>query len=105
MNIIFPPKTLLLVDTGVCVHLPKGTYGRIADRSSMVLFNRIHVLGGVVDSDYRGSIRVMLYNFGTSSCTIDKGQKIAQMIVTKIQICTLQHSNVGHYYYYYYYYH
>jgi len=74
--------TRKLIDTDIIVSIPKGWYGRIAPRSGLALKNGINVLAGVVDSDYRNYVKVLLFNHG-EDITILKGDRIAQLIITK----------------------
>ena len=60
---------------------PGGLYGRIAERSSMAL-KHIHLAGGVIDADYRGPIKVLLYNLGSEDYQIHMNDRIAQLILT-----------------------
>ena len=78
------PKARLLVKTGVTMELKKGTYGRIAPRSGHAYHHGIDVLAGVIDSDYRGGIGVILYNTGDNDFPVYKGERIAQIIITPI---------------------
>jgi dUTP pyrophosphatase len=73
-----------LIRTGICVEIPEGHYGRIAPRSSLAWINFIDVGAGVIDSDYRGEIKVVLYNFASVMFKISKGQRIAQLIIERI---------------------
>jgi len=81
---IVPSNDRLLVGTGVIMELKEGTYGRIAPRSGLAYNYGIDVLGGVIDSDYRGEIGVILYNTGNHSFSFSKGDRIAQIIITPI---------------------
>jgi deoxyuridine 5'-triphosphate nucleotidohydrolase len=81
---VIPPFGIIRVNTGICVELPNGTYGRVADKSSISFFEHLHILGGVIDSDYRGPIMVLVHNFNDTSYIMLKGDKIAQLIVEKI---------------------
>ena len=77
------PNCRMIIDTKVIMEIPTGYYGRIASRSGLALKNGINVLGGVVDSDYRGPIKCILHNTDSSKVfKIDKGNKIAQIIIT-----------------------
>jgi dUTP pyrophosphatase len=80
-----PPFTSKKVDTEIIISLPKGCYGRIAPRSGLAVKYNIDVLGGVVDGDYRGKIFVLLYNFGSSTFYIRRGDRIAQLICEKFE--------------------
>lgn len=61
--------------------IPRGYYGRIAPRSGWAASNGIDVLGGVIDASFRGGIRVILINHGSSTITFHRRQKIAQLII------------------------
>ena len=74
-----------LISTDISICLPPGTYGCIAARSGLALHNKIIVGGGVIDSDYTGIIKVILFNLGTCIHTIKKGERIAQLICEKIE--------------------
>ena len=68
-----------LVKTGVFMEIPPGYYGRIASRSSMGM--KCQDIGaGVIDSSYRGEIKVLIINQSNEEYKIDKGNKIAQII-------------------------
>jgi dUTP pyrophosphatase len=75
------PTQRALLDTAVAIELPEWAYARIADRSGMALKQGLHVLGGVIDSNYRGAIGVILINLGDTKVEIKKGDRIAQMII------------------------
>jgi dUTP pyrophosphatase len=59
-----PAKGKKLVSTGIAIHTPPGTYGRVAPRSGLACKNFIDVGAGVIDEDYRGEVKVLLFNFG-----------------------------------------
>lgn len=68
-------------DTGVHVEIPHGYFGKIESKSGLNVKHSIVSCGGVIDEGYTGSIVVKLYNFGTHSYTVHKGDKIAQLII------------------------
>jgi dUTP pyrophosphatase len=70
--------------TGLAVAVPEGFYGRIAPRSGLALRAGIDVLGGVVDSDYRGELLCILINQGEGSLSVKTGDRIAQLIIEQI---------------------
>lgn len=79
-----PPLSRVIVGTGIFMEIPDGYYGRIAPRSGLAHKYGIDVLAGVVDSSYRGEIRVILYNTDKDeSFQVRSGDKIAQMIIEK----------------------
>ena len=65
--------------------LPPSCYGRIAPRSGLALKKFIDVGVGVIDSDYRGEIEVILFNFGNEDFIVNMGDRIAQLIFEKIK--------------------
>lgn len=74
------------ISTGISLEIPEGYYGRIAPRSGLAAKNGIDVLAGVVDSGYRGDIKVVLLNTdqsGLGDFEIKIGDKIAQLIIEK----------------------
>ena len=73
-----------LIATDLAIAVPYGYYARIAPRSGLAVKKFIDVGAGVVDSDYRGEVKVLLFNFGTEDFQVNKGDRIAQMILEKI---------------------
>lgn len=76
------PGESKLFKTGVAVEFMPGTYGDIRGRSGLAFKNGIAVLGGIIDSDYRGDIGVILLNTLDEPLVIKHGDRIAQMIIT-----------------------
>ena len=81
-----PAKGQMLVRTGIAIGLPKGTYGRLAARSGMASKNRIAVGGGVINADYTGEVKVILRHHGKEDYQFKAGDRIAQLIVEKVQM-------------------
>lgn len=79
-NLLLEPGTQAIVPTGVKVAVPLGYVGIIKDRSSMAV-KRVYTHAGVIDSGYRGEVRIVLSNQGHQSYHIESGAKIAQMVV------------------------
>ena len=73
-----------LVSTGCAFAIPEGYYGRIADRSSVAWKSGCHVLAGVVDSAYRGEVKVVLMNLSEKTFKVEHGMRISQLVITKI---------------------
>ena len=80
------PRDRLSIPTNIAVAIPDGYYGRIAPRSGLALKSGIDVLGGVIDSDYRGELRVMLYNTSEELFIVTHGMRIAQLILERADI-------------------
>jgi len=72
-----------LIKTNISIAIPKGYYGRIAPRSGLAYKNGIDVMAGVIDSDYRGDVGVILYNTGVEAFSYNRGDRVAQLIVEK----------------------
>lgn len=82
-TITIEPNTQQLVGTGVHMAIPKGFVGLIWDRSGLAAKSQLTTMGGVIDSNYRGEIKVILRNFAPGSFTVNKGDRIAQMVIQK----------------------
>ena len=81
---LIPPLSRAVISTGVHVEIPEEYYGRIAPRSGLALKYGIDVLAGVVDSSYRGEIRVILFNTDKEEAfQVRQGDKIAQLIIER----------------------
>jgi deoxyuridine 5'-triphosphate nucleotidohydrolase len=78
------PKQRLLARTGLAVAIPEGFYGRLAPRSGLATRQGLHVLAGVIDSDYRGEVCCLLYNAGDETVELPRETKICQLIVERI---------------------
>jgi dUTP pyrophosphatase len=74
------------ISTGLAIAVPDGHYGRIAPRSGLAVRNGLDVLAGVVDADYRGELKCIVINLGTESVSLKKGDRIAQLIIEKIEL-------------------
>lgn len=68
-------------DTGVHIELPKGYWGKLESKSGLNVNFDIVSCGGTIDEGYTGSIKVKLYNLGSTRYMVQKGQKIVQMII------------------------
>ena len=77
------------IETGIVTQFPSDCYLRIAPRSGLAFKYGIDVFAGVIDSDYTGSIKVILMNNSTENFKIQKGDRIAQMIYERIYKPTL----------------
>ena len=87
---VIPSKGKELVKTDLQLEIPEGCYGRVAPRSGLAMKNFIDVGAGVVDSDYRGNVGVLLFNFGEENFLVHKGDRIAQLICEKIEYAELE---------------
>ena len=78
------PNCARLVDTGIAMAIPEGFAGLIWDRSGMAVKNDVHRFAGVIDSGYRGPIKVCLYNFSDNVVQIKRGHRIAQILIQEV---------------------
>ena len=78
------PHSKALISTGLKVAVPKGHGGFVWDKSGIAVKNHIKTMAGVIDSNYRGELKVALTNLGSESYKIKKGEKIAQFIIKPV---------------------
>ena len=80
------PKSSLLVPTGIAVAFSKDYEIQVRPRSGLAAKNSISILNtpGTIDSDYRGEIKIILYNHGNKDFTVKNGDRIAQMVLTPV---------------------
>ena len=85
-SLIIKPGEKCLIPTGLAVSIPKGYELQIRPRSGLAIKNSITVLNtpGTIDSDYRGEIKVILINLGNQKFIIEKGTRIAQMVLCPV---------------------
>lgn len=81
------PGARALIPTGVAIALPPGQEGQVRPRSGLAVRHGVTVLNapGTVDADYRGELQVILINLGTEPFIVQRGMRIAQMIVAPVQ--------------------
>ena len=80
-----PSRGKETIETGLAVSLPPGTYARIATRSGVATKNFIDVGTEVVDSDYQGEIKVVLFNHSAEGFVVQAGDRITQLIFERIK--------------------
>ena len=80
------PGQRQLVSTGIRIALPAGYEAQVRPRSGLAIKHGIALLNspGTIDADYRGTIKVILINLGTEPFTINRGDRIAQLIIAPI---------------------
>ena len=85
-----PANGRALVSTALAIICPLGTYGRIAPRSGLAVKHGISTGAGVIDADYRGEVKVFLFNHNDKDFKIEKGDRIAQLILERIYTPQIQ---------------
>jgi dUTP pyrophosphatase len=80
------PGERKLVGTGLKINLPMGTEGQVRPRSGLAAKHGITVLNspGTIDEDYQGEIKVILYNTSQGTFSIEKGDRIAQLVIAQV---------------------
>lgn len=85
-ELIIEPGKVTLVPTNLSVEIPKGYEIQVRPRSGLAANHSIGILNspGTIDSDYRGEVKIILMNFGDKPFTIHRGDRIAQLVVSKV---------------------
>ncbi|MDP1626093.1 dUTP diphosphatase [Parvibaculum sp.] len=83
---VLAPGARAMVPTGLAVALPQGFEAQVRPRSGLAAKNGVTVLNspGTIDCDYRGEVKVILINHGADAFTIERGTRIAQMVVAPV---------------------
>lgn len=83
---VLGPGERLLVPTGLVLEIPAGWEGQVRPRSGLALRHGIGVVNapGTIDSDYRGELAVILINLGTAPFPIQRGDRIAQLVIAPV---------------------
>jgi len=86
------PGERAMIPTGIAIALPPGTEGQVRPRSGLAIRHGVTVLNapGTIDADYRGEIQVLLVNLGRDLFTVERGMRVAQLVVSatmQIKIC------------------
>jgi dUTP pyrophosphatase len=83
--VVLAPGDRAAVPTAIHLELPPGHVGLVWPRSGLALKHGIDTLAGVIDSDYRGEVRVVLVNHGREPFAIAPGDRIAQLLVQRVE--------------------
>ena len=75
-----------VVETGIAVEIPAGHYGRLSVRSGLCFRHSLHVGAGVIDQDYRGPVKALIFNTSGQDFLITRGQRFAQLILEQISL-------------------
>lgn len=94
-DIILQPLERTLVPTGIFIELPMGFEAQVRPRSGLAIKQGITCLNspGTVDADYRGELKVILVNLSNEPQQINKGDRIAQMVIQKVERVALAQVN------------
>ncbi|GBF88225.1 dUTP pyrophosphatase [Raphidocelis subcapitata] len=81
---LVPARGKACISTGLRIAVPAGTYGRVAPRSGLAAKHFIDTGAGVVDEDYRGELKVLLFNHSDADFQVRVGDRIAQLVLERI---------------------
>jgi dUTP pyrophosphatase len=84
------PMFRVQVSTGLAMEIPDGFVGLIWDKSGLSHKHGLKILGGVIDAGYRGEIKIGIINLDTEKYILEKGHKVAQMIIQKRELCEIE---------------
>lgn len=84
VRVVIPARGKVIIDTKVAIELPKNTVALVWDKGSLGCVKGIKVLGGVFDEIFRGSYTIGLANLTNKDYTVEKGDKIAQLLIQPI---------------------
>ncbi|EYF01536.1 dUTP diphosphatase [Chondromyces apiculatus] len=89
--VILDPGARRLIPTGWAVAIPVGYEGQVRPRSGLALRHGVTVLNapGTVDPDYRGELKVLLINHGDAPFTVDRGDRVAQLVLCPVAVADL----------------
>lgn len=89
---VLAPGRRALIPTGLCLHIPEGWEGQVRPRSGLALHHGVTLLNspGTIDSDYRGEVGVILINLGEQDFVIQRGDRIAQLVMCRVARVSLQ---------------
>ena len=80
------PLSQIQIQTQIKIRVPLGHYGRLASKSGLAMKHQIHVGAGVIDPDYTGEVKILLFNAGRHYYQINEGDPIAQLILEKVSL-------------------
>ncbi len=84
-EVTLPPGGRAAVPTGLVLEIPSGHVGLVWPRSGLAVRHGLDTLAGVIDSDYRGEVKVVLVNHGQEPFTIARGERVAQILVQQVE--------------------
>ena len=90
--LILKPGERAAIPTGIAIALPENHEAQVRPRSGLALHYGVTVLNapGTIDADYRGEIKVILVNHGTTPFTVSRGDRIAQLVVAPVTAIALE---------------
>lgn len=89
--VVLAPGETKLIPTGIAIAVPPGYEAQIRPRSGLALKKSISIMNapGTIDADYRGEVGIILTNFGKEPFTVNRGERICQMIIAPVVMAKL----------------
>jgi dUTP pyrophosphatase len=94
-RLVLTPGSSQGVPTGLAIELPPRFEAQVRPRSGLALKHSVTVNFGTIDPGYRGEIRVVMFNFGRSDYVIEKGDRIAQLIIARYEAIEWEEGDLG----------
>lgn len=93
-ELIIQPKDVALISTGISLEIPPGYEAQVRPRSGLAIKHKIGILNspGTIDADYRGEVKVILFNFGNEPFVVVRDMRIAQMVFARAEHAELTES-------------
>jgi dUTP pyrophosphatase len=90
-SVTLAPGGRALVSTGIALAIPSGFAGLVLPRSGLALRHGVTILNapGLIDAGYRGEVKVLLVNLGEAPVTLHRGDRVAQLLVQRVERLTL----------------
>lgn len=92
---VLEPGIAQAVPTGIAIELQPGYEAQVRPRSGLALKHSLTVNFGTIDPGYRGEIRVVMFNLGRSNYTVEKGDRIAQLVVARYEAIEWEEGELG----------
>ena len=86
------PGARTIIPTGIAIHLPAGFEAQVRPRSGLAAKHGVTILNspGTIDADYRGEVGVILINHGAETFSVERGMRIAQMVIAPVAVAVWQ---------------
>ncbi len=94
-QVVLTPGMAQGVPTGLAIELPSGYEAQVRPRSGMALKHSLTVNFGTIDPGYRGEIRVVMFNLGRADYVIEKGDRIAQLVIAGYEAIDWEEGELG----------
>ena len=94
-DVTLEPGVPRLVPTGLAVEVPPGHEAQVRPRSGLALRHSVTANFGTIDPGYRGEIRVVMFNLGRTDYTVEKGDRVAQLIVAPYDAVEWEEGELG----------